>query len=161
MNIKVESESTTVPVKLNNKSKSAFSNMGPGTAKEKRMVLNLERITYEKIPTGFYEVYLNLPEDIKDPDYKSVYYVGNIGFFGKTGDASHGHGSEGKTINFEITKLIGNQMREGAWDFNNLNLTFYLRGMVAPDGSSKSLLEKIKPNGNIRIGKVTLESYEK
>ncbi len=51
-------------------------------------------------------------------------------------------------------------MKAGIWDFNNLNLTFFLRGMVAPDGTSKTHLEKIKPAGNIRIGKVTLESYE-
>ncbi len=160
VNIKVESESTTVPIRLNNQSRNAFSNMGPGAAKEKRMVLNLEKITYEKIPTGFYEVYLNLPNDIKNPDYKSEFYVGNIGFFGKADDSSHGHHSDGKNINFEITKLIGTQMRSGAWDSNNLNLTFFLRGMVAPDGTSKTYLEKIKPKGNIRIGKVTLESYE-
>ncbi len=160
VNLKVESESTTLPVKLNNKSKVAFSSIGPGAAKEKRMVLNLEKITYEKIPTGFYEVYLNLPKDIKNPDYKSDYYVGNIGFFGKTDDSNHGHHSDGKNINFEITKLIGKQMKAGIWDFNNLNLTFFLRGMVAPDGTSKTYLEKIKPQGNIRIGKITLESYE-
>ncbi len=76
--------------------------------------------TYEKIPTGFYEVYLNMPDDIKNPDYKSDYYVGNIGFFGKTGESSHGHSSEGKTINFEISKLIGTQLRAGIWDFNTL-----------------------------------------
>ena len=161
VNLKVDSESTSLPVKLNSKTKRAFSNMGPGAAKEVRMVLNLEKITYEKIPTGFYEVYLNLPDNIKNPDYKSDYYVGNIGFFGKTGEGSHGHHSDGININFEITKLIGKQMRAGIWDHNNLNLSFFLRGMVAPDGTSKSLLEKVKPNGNIRIGKVTLESYER
>lgn len=160
VNLSVGAESTSIPVKLNNKSKSAFSSMGPGQAKDKRMVLNLEKITYEKIPTGFYEVYLNLPEEVKNPDYKSDYYVGNIGFFGQANDSSHGHSSEGKTINFEITKLIGKQMKAGIWDFNNLNLTFFLRGMIAPDGTSKTHLEKVKPTGNIRIGKVTLESYE-
>lgn len=160
VNLKISSATTTTQVKLSNKAVMAFSNMKPGSAKKQRMVLNLDRITYEKIPTGYYEVYLNLPENIKDPDYKSDYYIGNIGFFGQAGDSAHGHHSQGKTINFEITKLIEKQMKAGIWDFNNLNLSFFLRGMVAPDGTSASHLERIKPEGNIRIGKVTLESYE-
>ena len=51
-------------------------------------------------------------------------------------------------------------MKEGEWDFDNLNLTFYLRGLIAPDGADTSVLERIKPKGNIIIAKISVETYE-
>lgn len=162
INLDCNTNSTTVPINLNNKFKSTLNNPRPG-AKPPLFVLVLEDIVYEKIPTGYHEIYLNLPEDITDPDYQSIYYVGSMGFFGLAHDETHSHhgGGHGKTANFEITKLIGNQMREGIWDFNQLNLTFYLKGSVlAPEGANEAVLERIKPDGNIKIGKVLIEQFE-
>ena len=162
LDLEIKTEKASIPVKLTNKSKNVFNNIRPGESKPKRMVLNLENITYQNIPSGYYEVYLNLPENIENPDFKSDFYVGNIAFFGLHDDPNHddhAH-SEGKSVNFEITELFKAQLREGHWDFNNLNLSFYLKGVVAPDGTSQSILERIKPEGNIKIGKVTLDSYE-
>jgi hypothetical protein len=48
-----------------------------------RIVLGLDGVQYDESPGVTYEVYLNLPEG-QEPDYRSDYYVGNIGFFGMT-----------------------------------------------------------------------------
>ncbi len=162
VNIDISETKTSFPLKLNNKSKTAMSNNLPN-AKQQRFVLNLEDITYDKIPTGYYEVYLNLPENLSNPDFESIYYVGSMGFFGHAHDPIHSHhgGGHGKNANFEITKLIGNQMKNGEWDFDNLNLTFYLRGsVIAPKDATEAVLERIKPEGNIKIGKIMVEQFE-
>ena len=43
------------------------------------LLLNVD-ITYEKEPMLYYEIYLNLPADVKEPEYQSIYYVGNLCF---------------------------------------------------------------------------------
>ncbi len=162
INLDCNTTSTRVPIDLGNKFKSSLNNPRPD-AKPQLYVLVLQDIVYKKMPTGYHEVYINLPNEITNPDYQSIYYVGSMGFFGLAHDPVHSHhgGGHGKSANFEISKLIGKQMREGIWDFDKIELTFYLKGsVIAPDGASQDILERIKPDGNIKIGKILIEQFE-
>ena len=57
--------------------------------------LNFEGLKVERPVDFFYEVYLNLPDNTQDPNYKMESYAGNLAFFGaEQTHAKHGEKAE-------------------------------------------------------------------
>jgi Common central domain of tyrosinase/Polyphenol oxidase middle domain len=104
------------------------------TAKMKRLledkefrhavVLNLE-IDHVNDTNGiYYEVYADLPAN-EEPSYKSIHYVGNLGFFVPKDSAI--------TKRFDLTRSIRVMRDKEAWDGSQLTITFVPRGVLNPE----------------------------
>ncbi len=129
---------------------------------EERIVLNAEGVQYyDKNPGVAYEVYLNLPED-QEPDFRSVYYVGNIGFFGtSTYEAEEGgHGGHPATLSFDVTDAVRALRERDEWSEGEATVSFVMRGLEPPEDeaeSAESFAEATEePPGQPRIERVTI-----
>jgi hypothetical protein len=94
----------------------------------KALILSVDDIRFEKNPGIYYEVYLNLPAKT-EPDSNSIYHVGNIGFFG-----AKGHGARGHKVAFDVTEAVQALQKANAWNDQELNVTFIMRGLIPPKG---------------------------
>jgi tyrosinase len=107
------------------------------------IVLNLE-ITHVKDTSVYYEIYANLPANEK-PDYQSIYYVGNLGFFlPKDG---------GITKRFDLTRSIRAMRDKKVWDGSHLTVTFVPRGLV---NSQTGQPLPVQPGVRATIARVTV-----
>jgi tyrosinase len=126
-----------------------------GEVPQVALTLALENITLDKQPGVFYEVYVNLADDVKDPDPQSASYVGNLSFFG-FGGAPHA-GMEGMasspTFNFDLTGAARALKEEGKWKDEAVTLTLVPRGLQAPPGKPPI---KLQVAGKVKIGKVSV-----
>jgi tyrosinase len=85
------------------------------------IVLTLDITHVTNSSAIYYEIYANLPANGK-PDYQSIYYVGNLGFFlPKDG---------GITKTFDLTRSIRAMRDQKVWDGSHLTITFVPRGLV-------------------------------
>jgi tyrosinase-like protein/polyphenol oxidase-like protein len=119
-------------------------------AEAPRLVLNFEGVE-GKPPEGYFEVYINLPESVKDPDYGSEHYAGNLSFFGLgSGHSDQGH--EKPRFKQIITNPLRQLFARKLLTNNNLTLTFVGRGPISPEGRQLSL----SPDTLLRIERVRL-----
>jgi hypothetical protein len=130
-----------------------------------RIVLGLNGVQYDESPGVTYEVYLNLPEG-QEPDYRSDYYVGNIGFFGMTPhdheehEGGHGHPAN---LSFDVTNNVRALSAKGEWVEGQADVSFYARGLGAPPSAQMSVADAEaesatppEPSGSPRIEDVKL-----
>jgi tyrosinase len=104
-----------------------------------------------KSPEGYFEVYINLPESVKDPNHRSQYYAGNISFFGL--DSQHsGHGHEKPPFKLIITNPLRQLSARKLLISNNLSLTFVGRGAISPEGRQLPL----SSDARVQVERVTL-----
>ena len=106
-----------------------------------RLVLGINGVEYDENPGVTYEVYLNLPED-QEPDYRSDYYVGNIGFFGMTPHEEHegGHGHPAN-LSFDVTDNVRALSDKGEWVEGQADITFVSRGLIPPPSEEMSVAD--------------------
>jgi hypothetical protein len=119
-----------------------------------RVMINFEDITYQKRPTGIFEVYINLPSNTR-PDYKNIYYAGNITLFGLM---SH-HGAQdqmkmetGGSLVLNITRTI-RQLKNNRVNLGNLTISIIHRGSSP---QSDDLI-----TGEIKIKGITVYGLQK
>ncbi len=117
-------------------------------------VLYLEGITYDEPPTGSFEVYINLPQEITEPEYESIYYVGNIGLFGFM-NTDEGTESEGGIVSLEIGEAVKNLLEKEQISSDEISVTIYRRPLEEPpvdeDGQVEAILEEpLKGSINIK-----------
>jgi hypothetical protein len=101
----------------------------------KKIILNLEKLEADG-PTGVvFEVYLNLPSDATNVDYRSIHYAGLLSFFGigSAEHAQHTHG-EGNQRSFVITDVYRRLRERNLWNERQVSLTFIPRGLNSPEG---------------------------
>jgi hypothetical protein len=131
-----------------------------------RIVLGLDGVQYDENPGITYEVYLNLPEG-HEPDYRSDYYVGNVGFFGMTPHDHEGHeGGHGHPANlsFDVTDNVRALRAKGEWVEGQADVSFVPRGLIPPPGAEMLVADAEataaattpEPSGSPRIGRVKL-----
>ena len=127
---------------------------------EQRIVLGLDGVQYDENPGVTYEVYLNLPER-EQPDYRSDYYVGNVGFFGMEA-GGHGEGGHGHPANlsFDVTDNVSALRARGEWQERRAQVSFIARGLIPPPGEEVSAAEAaasaVTPTGRPRLERVVL-----
>ena len=131
-----------------------------------RIVLGLDGVQYDENPGITYEVYLNLPEG-QEPDYRSDYYVGNVGFFGMTPndqeehEGGHGHPAN---LSFDVTDNVRALRAKGEWIEGQADVSFVPRGLIPPLGAEMSVADAEamaatpEPSGSPRIERVKLIS---
>lgn len=171
--IELGAEPTRVAVELAGPADAVTAMAGARTEEERgvpegRIVLGLDGVQYDENPGVTYEVYLNLPEG-QEPDYRSDYYVGNVGFFGM-GAHEHGEVHEGgghghpANLSFDVTDNVRALRARGEWNEGQADVSFFARGLTPPPGGEESVAEvearavatSPEPAGRPRIERVVL-----
>ena len=127
---------------------------------KKRFILNLDNVTYDTLGDGAYEVYINLPDNVTDPDINSAYYVGTMGMFGFKGGhmhSAHNHGSEpqGGMLEYDITEQMS-KLKESR-ELSNVSVTIFFRALIAP-GTEKANVAT--PLTKLTIANVAVKQIE-
>jgi tyrosinase len=152
---KVELTAKTVRIALNldDKARSEISKAISAAANDTaapQLVLDFEGVE-GKPPEGYFEVYINLPDGVKDPDYRSEYYAGNMSFFGLVSGHS---GQRHEKLQFQL--IITDRLRRLSavkrLNNNNLTLTFVGRAAISPEGRQLPL----SSDTSVRVERVTL-----
>jgi plastocyanin len=99
------------------------------------VVLTLGDVRGEGVPGTLFEVYINLPEG-QEPDFRSPYFVGNIGLFGlQPQDQEMGplHIRHTATRRFNISRNIASLQQRGEWTGDvTVTIVPYYAGRRAP-----------------------------
>lgn len=164
---KIEIKGTKTPISLTSapKFKALSDQLTPLKENEfkdakKRFILNLDNVTYDTLGDGAYEVYINLPDNITDPDINSAYYVGTMGMFGFKGGhmhSAHNHGSEqqGGMLEYDITEQMS-KLKESR-ELSNVSVTIFFRALIAP-GTEKANVAT--PLTKLTIANVAVKQIE-
>jgi tyrosinase len=133
----------TVSVELGTEAKTALTAAAGGQT----YLLSIEGISYSKQPGVHYEVYLNLPAGLREPDPEGIHYVGNLSFFAlrpAEGRGSHAAHADVKQT-FDITEVVRNLRAKNLWNEDRLSVTFVARGLNNPDGTRQKPTVTAKP----------------
>ena len=122
---------------------------------EMQFKLNFEGVRVETPVDFFYEVYLNLADNIQEPNYKMESYAGNLAFFGaEQTHARHGE-KEALRINVNITgalKRLTNLQRQ-----KSVSITLVPTALESRDGKRLP----VRSNARISVEQVTLSVDER
>ena len=99
-------------------------------AKPSGLLLSVEGVEFDKMPSGHYEVYVNLPEG-ETPSFESPYYVGNLTFFGVEPRGKATEMSQPSKQTFDLDRVIGVLKEHGQWT-GEVKVTFVKSGPVPP-----------------------------
>lgn len=129
---------------------------------QQRFILNLTGVTYDTLGDGLYEIYVNLPANVSEPDANSPYFVGTMGMFGfKEGQAHGGHNHhhddllpQGGVLEYDITEQISTLKAQN--ELKNVNVTIYFRPLVAPGQNASST----PPSTIIKIADVVVKEIQ-
>jgi hypothetical protein len=116
----------TVRIAMNKQAGSQIAAALTPTSKTK-LVLSISGIDFDKRPEIHYQVYLNLPKGEK-PDYKSVYFIGNLSFFSFDLHGNHSH--HAPEINFDITQTVRSLRSRNLWGGAKQSVTFVTQWLV-------------------------------
>jgi tyrosinase len=115
-----------------------------------QITLVLEDIRLEQPPEVFYEVYVNLPSSVRNPEYTSPHYVGNIDFFGPGAEQGHHKMPFRRTLS--LLPAYVRLRAAGRWSDEGIHLTFVPRGPT--EGEVPERLLRQRPQAT--IGRVSL-----
>jgi tyrosinase len=95
--------------------------------------LNFEDVRLNKPAEFYYEVYIDLPADIKDPDFRIDRYAGNISFFGADDMHDHDLRREGNKFSLYITDAVASMAARGVGG-KQLSITMVPTATSSADG---------------------------
>jgi tyrosinase len=158
----------TVPIEMQDENREEVAEVAAAEVVENRVVLSLEGIQFDRNPGVAYEVYINLPEG-QEPDYRSEYFAGTLGFFGLEPDHVHGggHGHEAEehqqpsaTVSYDVTPNVRALQARGEWREGPVSVTFVMRTVLPPPGDEEAAAVALaaEPAGRPRIERVTLNT---
>jgi Common central domain of tyrosinase/Polyphenol oxidase middle domain len=101
-------------------------------AANRQIVLTLEKLEADGPTSSYFELYLNLPANATNIDYRSIHYAGSLSFFGIEPD-QHDHG-DGHKRSFHITDVYKGLKERNLWSEEKISLTFIPRGLLSPAG---------------------------
>ena len=131
------------PVSITVKLPEASTKMTQGN-----LVLHLDNVNVQTYPTsGHYQVYVNLPENEK-PNYKRVYYVGNMSFFGFRNSKNQG------SFTFSLIDLEEKLRASNKWT-NVIKVTFIKSGPQPPPGQDFPQRSE-EQEGVVQIGEIRI-----
>ncbi|MDX6527962.1 MAG: hypothetical protein QOH41_252 [Blastocatellia bacterium] len=137
-------------IDLNEKAKEVFAR-ALQTAKpedELNFRLNFEGARADKPLEFFYEVYLNLPENAVDPNYKMESYAENLSFFG----ADQKHSMEKEELKFGVNITNALKRLKNLGEAKTLSVTLVPTGLVSKD--EKRL--PIRSDAKVSVDQITL-----
>jgi hypothetical protein len=101
------------------------------------LALSLEKLTVKQMPVGYYDLYLNLPQETK-PSPTDPHFVGSLSFFGMIPqDAGHGHDASSLYLRFAFPQALLQLIAEKKLDVKRLMLTFAVETGKQPVGGVK------------------------
>ena len=106
------------------------------TTLPKPVYLEVEGVQYQQPPGAYYEIYLNLPEN-QAPNFESIYYVGNLSFFGHMHNATT---AQSPPQVLDITSLILSQIQAHVWK-NPPQVSLVLQGVPPSVGAPITMAE--------------------
>jgi len=116
--------------------------------------LNFEGAKAEKAPEFFYEVYLNLPENVVEPNYKMKNYAGNLSFFGIEQTHSKDH-EEKESMKFSVNVTDAVKRLKNLGSEKVLSVTLVPTGLVSKDERRLP----IRSDAKVAVEQITL-SFE-
>ena len=144
-------------LELNEKARESFAQALKKTRPENELNfrLNFEGLKADKQVEFYYEVYLNLPENITEPDYKSEYYAGNLTLFGADQAHSMDHGDKDSLkFGLNITDAVKRLKNLGT---GKISITLVPTGLVSKDEKRLPIRSDVK----ISVEQVTLSVQER
>jgi tyrosinase len=145
-------------IDLNDKAKELFARV-PQAAKpenELNFELNFEGVKADKPVDFFYEVYLDLPENAAEPNYKMESYAGNLSLFGADHQHSTEHGEkEPLKFGVNVTDAVKRLKNLGA--AQTISVTLVPAGLVSKD--EKRL--PIRSDAKVSVEQITLSAQER
>ena len=118
--------------------------------------LNFEGAKADKPVEFFYEVYLNLPENVTEPNYKMESYAGNLSFFGADQKHSTSHGEkEDLKFGVNVTDAVKRLKNLGAT--KTLSVTLVPTGLVSRDERRLP----IRSDAKVSVEQITLSVQER
>jgi hypothetical protein len=156
----------TVPIEVQDEAREAVAEVAAAEVVENRVVLNLEGIQYDRNPGVSYEVYINLPEG-QEPDYRSEYFAGTLGFFGLEPDHVHGghdpeaegHEQPSATVSYDVTANVRALQARGEWREGQVSATLVMRSVLPPPADEAEAAVApagAEPAGRLRFERATL-----
>ena len=139
-----------------------FAKVAADLSTSERITLHLDDIQYDRSPGHFFEVYVNLPDDVSEPNFQSPHYVGNLATFalkhrhGGAADPSHPMPSASQT--FDITATARALKAFGRWsDRGDLTVTLVARRAEMAGGKTP-LTKKFArvPPPKVTIGRISV-----
>jgi hypothetical protein len=154
-----------VPIEMRDETREEVAEVAAAEVVENRVVLSLEGVQFDRNPGVAYEVYINLPEG-QEPDYRSEYFAGTLGFFGLEPDHVHGgghapeaeeHQQPSATVSYDVTPNVRALQARGEWREGQVSATFVMRTVLPPPGDEEAAVApEAEPAGRPRIERVTL-----
>ena len=115
-----------------------------------RINIVLENIQVEGTPRVLYEIYVNLPADMRNPVYTSPHYVGNVNLFGPSPRGAHAEKRQPQIVPLSLAYL---RLRDAnLWSDDSVRVTFVPRGLVDGQNPAQLLGERTQAT----IGRVTV-----
>lgn len=145
-------------IELNEKARESFARALKAAKPEDELnfKLNFEGVKADKPVEFFYEVYLNLPENVKEPDYKMESYAGNLSFFGANQKHSMNHG-EKEPLKFSVNVTDSVKRLKNLGEGKTLSVTLVPTGLVSKD--EKRL--PIRSDAKVSVEQITLSVEER
>jgi hypothetical protein len=113
--------------------------------------LVLDDVRLEGIPRVAYEIYVNLPADVKNPEYTSPHFAGNVNLFGPSPRGGHAEKQEPQVVPLTLVFL---RLRDAdRWPSDTVSVTFVPRGLTEGQNPARVLRDSIQAT----IGRVTLQ----
>jgi tyrosinase len=155
--IVLETKRLRFEIELNEKAPDSFAR-ALKTAKpenEANFKLNFEGVKADKPVEFVYEVYLNLPENVAEPNYKMESYAGNLSFFG----ADHKHSmepGEKEELKFGLNVTDAVKKLKNLGEGKTFSVTLVPTGLVSKD--EKRL--PIRSDAKVSVEQITLSVQE-
>jgi tyrosinase len=145
-------------IDLNEKARESFAGALKAAKPEDELnfKLNFEGVKADKPVEFFYEVYLNLPENVKEPNYKMESYAGNLSFFGADQQHSMKH-NEKEELKFSVNLTDAVKRAKNLGAAKTLSITLVPTGLVSRD--EKRL--PIRSNAKVSVERITLSVQER
>ncbi len=151
------SQSVNFEVFLNDYARESFARFISASAagEPTSIKLNFEDVRAEKPLECFYEIYINLPQTMQEPNYEMDSYAGNASFFGANSTHDHDMGHARSKFSFYISQGIKN-LSPSELNNSTLSITLIPTALVSENG----VRVPIRSDAKASVGKITLSIEE-
>ena len=139
-----------------------FAKVAADLKATEHITLHLDDIQYDRSPGHFFEVYVNLPEDVSEPNFQSPHYVGNLATFALKhhhgGAADPGHPMPPASQTFDLTTTARVLKALGRWsDGGDLTVTLVARRAepIAGKAAATKMVAKAQPP-KVTVGRISV-----
>ncbi|MFN2397738.1 MAG: tyrosinase family protein [Gemmatimonadaceae bacterium] len=116
-----------------------------------QITLVFENIQVEGTPRVAYEIYVNLPADVRSPAYTSPHYVGNVNLFGPSPRGPHAAKRENQIVPLSLAYL---RLREAKhWSDDAVRVTFIPRSLTEGQDPARTLGQRTQ----VTIGRMSVQ----